>query len=115
MHEIALVKNIFTELEAVYPHKMHLIQRIQLKAGVLSNVQPILMQNAFSAVIQEESKYAHIELEVLVIPIKIQCESCHLISEVQQYRFICSCGKPCRNIIEGEELLISEVEFISVD
>jgi hydrogenase nickel incorporation protein HypA/HybF len=111
MHEISLVRNIFRTLEEEFPGKLPQISRIQLKAGLLSNVQPILMQNAFDAVVQDQPEYGHIRLEVLVLPILIHCDTCNKTHEVEQYKFVCACGLPSRNIIQGEELLISEVEF----
>jgi hydrogenase nickel incorporation protein HypA/HybF len=69
------------------------------------------MQNAFEAVVADEPQYAHIKLDVVVLPILVRCDQCNEVSEVQQYRFVCACGEPCRNVIQGEELLISEVEF----
>lgn len=113
MHEVSLVRNILRTLEEEFPNKMETIIRVQIKAGLLSNVQPILMKNAFEAVIQDQPRYAQIQMEVIVLPILIQCEACDKTSEVIQYRFICACGKPSKNIIQGEELLISEVEFIA--
>lgn len=111
MHEISLVRNIFKTLESEFPDKMHMLKRVQLKAGILSNVQPILMENAWQAVLESEPALNGIKLDVKVLPILITCTECGTTSEVHQYRFVCSCGKPCKNIIQGEELLISEVEF----
>ncbi len=111
MHEISLVRNIFRTLKDEFPEKMDKVQRVQLKAGLLSNVQPILMQNAWEAVLADEPLYAGIRLEVKVLPILIYCSECDVTNEVENYRFVCACGKPSRNIVQGEELLISEVEF----
>jgi hydrogenase nickel incorporation protein HypA/HybF len=111
MHEISLVRNIFRTIEEEFPGRLQDITRIQLKAGILSNVQPVLMQNAFDAVALDDSRYAGIELEVKVLPILIQCNDCGATTEVKQYRFICKCGKPSNTIIQGEELMISQVEF----
>jgi hydrogenase nickel incorporation protein HypA/HybF len=111
MHEISLVRNIFRTLESEFPDKMDSVRRVQLKAGLLSNVQPILMQNAWEAVLTDEPRYAAIVLEVKVLPILIHCTECNLTAEVENYRFVCACGKPTRNIVQGEELLISEIEF----
>jgi len=111
MHEISLVKNIFKMLEEEFPGRVEKLSRIQLKAGMLSNVQPILMQNAFEAVVEDEPKYAGIKLEVEVLPILIYCDDCDKTTEVLNYRFVCDCGKPSKNIIQGEELMISQVEF----
>jgi hydrogenase nickel incorporation protein HypA/HybF len=112
MHEISLVRNIFNTLEAEFPDKTSGIRDIYLTVGLLSNVQPLLMQSAFEAVVQDEPRYAKTSLHVEVLPIKIMCSDCQTESEVEQYKFICSqCGKPSRNVIQGEELLISKVAF----
>lgn len=112
MHEISLVRNIFNTLEAEFPDKTSEIRGIYLTVGLLSNVQPLLMQSAFEAVLQDEPRYAQTSLHVEVLPIKIMCSDCQTESEVQQYKFICGqCGKPSRNVIQGEELLISKVAF----
>jgi hydrogenase nickel incorporation protein HypA/HybF len=111
MHEISLVRNIFRTLEEEFPDKVDQLRGIFLRVGLLSNVQPILMQNAFEAVLQDEPRYSNTRLHVEVLPILIKCDDCGTVTEVQQYRFICSCGKPGRNIIQGEEMLISKVEF----
>lgn len=111
MHEISLVRNIFRTLEDEFPDDMSRIRGIYLKAGLLSNVQPMLMQSAFAAVLEDEPKYQHTSLHVEVLPILIHCDDCDKTTEVQQYKFVCSCGKPSRNVVQGEELLISKVEF----
>lgn len=111
MHEISLVRNIFKTLEDEFPTDFDKIRKIHLTVGILSNVQPILMQNAFEAVLQSEEKYQQTSLAVEVLPILAHCNSCDKTFEVQQYKFVCACGLPTKNIIQGEELLISKVEF----
>lgn len=112
MHEISLVRNIFNTLEAEFPGKMDEIRGIYLTVGELSNIQPLLMKSAFDAVLQDEPKFCKTILYVDVLPIKVYCEHCSIESEVGQYKFICSqCGKPCGKVIQGEEMLISKVEF----
>ena len=111
MHEISLVRNIFRTLEAEFPADMGRVRGIHLTVGLLSNVQPILMQNAFNAVLEDEPLYQKTSLHVAVLPILIHCDDCGRTTEVQQYRFVCPCGKPSRNVVQGEELLISKVEF----
>lgn len=111
MHEISLVRNIFRTLEHEFPNDIANIRGIYIKAGLLSNVQPILMENAFQAVLEDQPQYKKTSLHVEVLPILIQCDDCGKTTEVQQYRFVCTCGKPSKNVIQGEELLISRVEF----
>ena len=111
MHEISLVMNIFKTLEDEFPGEIEKVRGIYLTVGILSNVQPILMQNAFEAVLEDEPIYKSASLHVEVLPILIHCDECDIATEVKDYKFVCSCGKPSRNIIQGEELLISKVEF----
>ncbi len=112
MHEISLVRNIFHTLEDEFPGEIDKVRSIYLSVGLLSNVQPILMQNAFEAVLLDEPHYNRASLNVKVLPILIHCDNCDRNSEVINYKFVCSkCGKPSKNIIQGEELLISKVEF----
>lgn len=111
MHELSLVQSIFRNLEEQFPDKMDKLLRVKIKAGLLSNVQPVLLQNAWDAVLECTPGYAGIKLDMEVLPILISCEKCGKVSQVDDYVFICSCGEPGRNIIQGNELLISEVEY----
>lgn len=113
MHEISLVKNIFGSLDSIYAEdERKKIKNIYLKVGKLSNVEPILMQNAFEAVVATEWKaYANSKLLIEVLPILIYCEACDKENEVKNYRFVCACDKPSKNITQGNELMISGVEF----
>ena len=114
MHEISLIRNIFNTLEAEFPERLGEIRTIYLTVGELSNVQPLLMQNAFSAVLETEPKYSHTKLEVFVLPIIIYCEQCQIETLVHHYKFICQkCSKAQKKVIQGEELLISKVEFLN--
>ncbi len=111
MHEISLVRKIFRILEEEFPAEIDRIRGIHLSVGILSNVQPVLMQTAFAAVLPEETRYAKSSLYVEVLPVLIHCEDCDKTTEIKNFRFVCACGRPCRNIIQGEELQISRVDF----
>ena len=112
MHEISLVRNIFRTLEAEFEQKeLDKLSQIDLKVGLLSNVEPILMQNAFEAVAQDEQRFLDAKLMVNVVPIIIKCDLCGDVSEVKNYSFKCQNGHPTKNIIQGEELTIERVHF----
>ncbi|SFH31497.1 hydrogenase maturation nickel metallochaperone HypA/HybF [Pontibacter chinhatensis] len=112
MHEASIVRNVFEMLQEAYPDKYKRIIKVQIEAGLLSNIQPILIQNAFEALIVEEPTLASIELEVLLLPIMAHCHTCDKDFEVKRHKFVCECGTPSRNIVQGEELQISRVEFL---
>lgn len=111
MHEISLVRNIFRTLQEEFPEKIEQLRGIYLKVGILSNIQPILIQNAFEAVLLDEPRYSNSSLHVEVLPVLIHCDACDKTTEVLNYTFVCTCGKPSKNIIQGLEMLINKVEF----
>ena len=113
MHEISLVRNVFNTLEAEFSkEELKELTAIHLKIGALSNVEPILMQNAFNAVTTAEEKFQQVQLHIQTIPIKIYCHHCKVHSLIQNYKFACaSCGSPNNNVVEGTELLIHQVQF----
>jgi hydrogenase nickel incorporation protein HypA/HybF len=112
MHEISIVRNVFETLQETYPDKFERITKVQIEAGLLSNIQPILIQSAFEALIVEEPALSAIELEVLLLPIIAHCDACDEDFEVKRHKFVCECGTPSKNIVQGEELQISRVEFL---
>ncbi|MEO0470769.1 MAG: hydrogenase maturation nickel metallochaperone HypA [Bacteroidota bacterium] len=116
MHELSLVRNIFASLEPEFSEEeLRRLQTVRIKIGMLANVEPILLQNAFTAYQQEHPKFQAVKLETELVPIKVHCESCGALTTVRQYLFKCdACGLPSRNIVSGEELLIHQVVFDEV-
>ncbi len=114
MHEISLVRSIFRTLDEHFSaEEVARISAIELKVGPLANVEPRLMQNAFDAVVEEDEKrFAAAELRIRLVPILVQCAGCGQTTEVHHYRFVCAhCGKPCANVVQGNELLIERVQM----
>ncbi|MEM8525461.1 MAG: hydrogenase maturation nickel metallochaperone HypA [Bacteroidota bacterium] len=113
MHEISLVRNTFKTLEAEFSkEELDRLEAIDMRIGLLSNVEPILMQNAFEAVTTAEEKYQTVKLNIELIPIEIYCTACDSNSTIENYKFACStCGKPNNNVTKGTELLIHRVHF----
>jgi hydrogenase nickel incorporation protein HypA/HybF len=87
------------------------LQQIDLKVGLLSNIEPVLMQNAFQAFKEDANRYTDTELKVNVLPILVKCDLCGDVSEVKNYSFKCSNGHVTKNIIQGDELTIERVHF----
>jgi len=117
MHEISLVRSIFNTLESEFSkEELDSITAVNLKVGLLSNVEPLLMQNAFEAVTTAEEKFQAVKLNIELVPIEIHCEDCDTNSTIENYKFACStCGKPNNNVVKGTELLIHQVHFEEVE
>ncbi|MDO5614977.1 MAG: hydrogenase maturation nickel metallochaperone HypA [Cruoricaptor ignavus] len=113
MHEVSIVRDIIQNLEDHYPNRLSEISKVKIEAGLLCNVQPILIQNAFEALVLEDKRLENIDLQVVLLPIIAHCEKCNKDFEVKLHRFVCECETPSRNIVQGEELRISQVEFFT--
>jgi hydrogenase nickel incorporation protein HypA/HybF len=112
MHEISLVRTIFRTLEDNFSaEELGKISKIDLKVGLLANVEPMLMQSAFEAVVSTEGKFEKAKLHILLVPILVHCKECDKSNEIKEYKFVCACGKPSNNIVQGTELLIERVHF----
>tara|TARA_R110002094_G_scaffold109366_2_gene107211 strand:- start:205 stop:552 length:348 start_codon:yes stop_codon:yes gene_type:complete len=113
MHETSIVNGIFRTLEQEFEEeKLNKMTGIYVKVGILSNIEPRLLLNAYEASHMTNPKYHHSKLHIEMVELKIQCESCDHITDVKNYRFICEkCEKPSKNVIQGEEMLIHKVEF----
>ena len=113
MHEISLINSVVKTLEEQFSaEELSDLNQIDMEIGVFSNVEPLLMQNAFEAVCESNQKYQGVKLFIESIPIKIFCESCQTQSIIENYVFVCSkCGKPNNNLVAGTEMLIKRVHF----
>lgn len=112
MHEVSIVRDIIQNLEAHYKDRFSEISTVKIEAGLLCNVQPILIQNAFEALRIEDPKLDNIDLQVVLLPIIAHCKNCDEDFEVKLHKFVCpKCDTPSRDIVQGEELRISSVAF----
>ena len=113
MHEISLVRTMFNTLDDTFTkEELSRLTGIDLKVGLLSNVEPTLLQNAFEAVTTAEEKYQAVQLNIELVPIEIHCTTCDSHTIIENYKFACAaCGQPTNNVVRGTELLIHQVHF----
>ena len=113
MHEISLINSVVQTLEQQFTdEELSRLNQIDMQIGVFSNIEPLLMQNAFDAVCETQDKFKEVKLHVESIPVKIFCESCQVHSIIENYIFICSkCKQPNNNLVAGTEMLIKRVHF----
>lgn len=113
MHEISLINSVVKTLEEQFTvEELSRLQKIDMEIGVFSNIEPLLMQNAFDAVCQTTHKFKGVSLSIESIPVKVFCEACQKTSIIHNYKFICSeCKNPNNNLVSGTEMLIKRVHF----
>lgn len=113
MHEISLVRSIINSLQEEFSESdLERLEQIDLKVGLLSNIEPQLMHNAFDAVSSAENVFPEVKLSIETVPIEIHCKDCDKNSVIENYKFACQfCNTPNNNVVKGTELLIHQVHF----
>ncbi|HQU70955.1 MAG TPA: hydrogenase maturation nickel metallochaperone HypA [Calditrichia bacterium] len=110
MHELSICNSIFDSLkETLTPLQVRNLKEIHLKIGILSGIEPLLLQNAFELLTSEGPFYG-VKLSTETVPLRAYCDQCGRSFSVEEYRFICPvCDNPSGRILEGRELLIHQV------
>ena len=112
MHELSIAQEIISIAEQCYSSdENERVKSIKVKIGKLQNVLPDSLEFCFNALIQN-SKMENAKMMIEHIPIKLECKSCADISEQEGFLFVCpKCGSSSINVISGNELTVSEIEF----
>ena len=97
MHETSIINGIMRTLEQEFDaEKLNTMTGIYVKVGILSNIEPRLLYNAYEASHMMNPKYQNVKFHIEMVELKIQCESCDHITDVKKYR--CS-QRDCANSI----------------
>ena len=112
MHELAICRGIITQVTAIAAeHNAQHVDRIYLKIGPLSGVEPDLLRSAFP-IASARSVASDAALVIQSLPIRVHCKSCHAESEVAINKIICGhCGDWQTELVSGDELLLERVEL----
>ena len=112
MHELAICRSIIDQVTAIaVEHNAQQVDRIYLKIGPLSGVEPDLLRSAFP-IASARSVASKAVLEIDSSPVRVRCKSCNAESEVAINKMICSrCGDWQTQVISGDELLLERVEL----
>jgi hydrogenase nickel incorporation protein HypA/HybF len=113
MHELSIMQSLRDQLEGIArAHGARRIARVAIEVGTLSNVVPELLREAFHAFREADPFLSDAELEIRSLPIRVRCRGCRAESAPAGYRIRCeACGGVGVDVIQGEELLLRDVEM----
>jgi hydrogenase nickel incorporation protein HypA/HybF len=87
------------------------VDRIKLKVGALSGIEPALLRQAFS-IAREGTLAQNAELEIEEGPVTVRCRECNASGEVPSNRLVCpNCGDWRVEVTSGEELMLLSLEL----
>lgn len=91
MHETMLVRGLMSQLEAlVEQHGGGQLQRVVVRVGTLSGVEPQLMADAFEQ-LRGAWRWPQAQLELREEPLRLECQLCQHVFEPAD--FVCVCPR----------------------
>lgn len=112
MHELAVCQALLRQVEQVAAaNGATAVERIRLKIGGLSGVEPPLLQRAF-----EIARFGTVAqgatLEIEAGPIVVACNECGAGGEAAANRLLCpACGDWRVRVTQGEELSLQSIDI----
>ena len=112
MHELSVAQEILRIVHQYVPDpKPDTVKSVKVSVGRLSNILADSLTFCFEA-ITSDTPLKGTRLEIIELPVKIQCSSCNEVSEIDEPVFACpNCGDNQIKVISGTELKVDEIEL----
>lgn len=112
MHELSVCQALLAQVEQVArDNAAHSVDKVVLRIGPLSGVEPRLLQDAFP-IARAGTVAAAAELVIEELPLTVHCQSCGAETAATPNRLVCgACGDWHTQLISGDELLLASVEL----
>lgn len=115
MHELSVCKSLIDQVEQIaLSHGAKSVVSVNLKVGLLSGIDPTLLQHAYpyaSAGTLAEASSLVIEL----VPLIVSCEVCGNETEAQLNCLVCGvCGDCHTKLVSGDEMTLMRVELVTL-
>lgn len=112
MHEYSIVQSLIDSCEEnVKANDASKVTKLVVKIGVMSGVEPDLLQTAFDT-FKEATVCEEAEMIMNIQKIKIFCNSCSSETELEKNEFLCpKCESSDLNILDGEDMFLMQLEL----
>ena len=112
MHELSIAEAVIKQLENYAgSHPGCTVKKVTLEVGVVSGIDRSALEFAFPLAL-EASSLKKLELEIIKVPVSVECLDCHAKSEVEKFMLKCAaCSSTHVKICSGRELKIKSMEI----
>jgi hydrogenase nickel incorporation protein HypA/HybF len=116
MHERSLVRSLIEQVnEELRTRSLGPLRGIRLELGEFSGVEPSLLQLAFEEMARDVWGH-NVKLDLEIIPLSAQCQTCHKTFHVEGFRFVCpECHGTEVQIRSGEQLQLVSLDVESAN
>lgn len=112
MHEYSIVQSLLDQCENIaYENDATKVEKIQIKIGVMSGVEPHLLSVSFDT-FKEDTLCSDAELEIIHQPLVIECQDCKHTETLTEVKYTCTkCNSSNIKVIDGENMYLMKVEM----
>lgn len=112
MHELSIAKNIIRiAREHLSSQEEAMLTKVRVRIGTFSTIVPELLQSGFEAAV-DGTEMENAKLEIIVIPLRITCNTCGEMTEIEPVDFSCPvCSSNDVDIAGGNEIMIENLEI----
>ena len=112
MHELSIAQEILGIVNQYVPEPTeNYVKSVKVKVGKMSNILIDSLAFCFEAIIHN-TPLMGAKLEIIEIPVSINCNLCNTTSEIEPPVFACpECGSNQIKIIAGTDLRVDEIEI----
>ena len=112
MHEYSIVQSLLDLCdENAKKNSATNIQKVVVKIGALSGIEPHLLETAFET-FKEHTICHNAKFIMNLQPLKIKCNSCNRENELDKYQYSCpNCKSNDVEVIDGEDMYLMQLEM----
>lgn len=112
MHEYSIVQSLIESCEEyVKQNDASKVTKVVVKIGVLSGVEPELLDTAFNT-FKEKTVCDGCEFIMNIQQIQIHCKNCDTKSTLDKHEFLCpACKSTHINVEDGEDMILMSLEM----
>jgi len=112
MHEYSIVQALLTQCEEIVKENdAQSVQKVVVKIGKMSGVEPHLLEIAFNT-FKEKTICDGADFVMNVQPLTIECNQCKTITELDEIYYKCpECESLDVRVIDGEEMFLMSLEM----
>jgi hydrogenase nickel incorporation protein HypA/HybF len=114
VHELSVCQALIEQIEIIVRHhEASAAERIELRIGPLSGVEPHLLEQAFP-IASAGTVADGAELVINSLPVTVRCAGCGSTTSVLPNRLVCAeCGDWHTTLVSGDELELYRVELLT--
>ena len=112
MHEYSIVQSLIDSCEEnAKNNNATKVTKVVVKIGVMSGVEPELLQTAFDT-FKEETICHNAQFIINIQKVKIHCNECQTTSELEKNEYCCpKCQSTQLDILDGEDMFLMQLEL----